>query len=214
MRTQQWRSLRKVLESLVGQLSKYHSLLGRKAVTAAENKSRTVATEDDEMTIIAAKFSAKPTIVNRYKRLNEALSEKDMLQPLSVDDFTPSDRRRRHDFLKGLVLPVRAVLYKHSSGKNNVHFVWKIPEDTDSKVMDASIKIRDELRESLPSYHTRAMRREFISSFGTMTGTKSAVLREAYRRLTGDAAAPNKMSEHEGDSRLRELLDSEDPDIV
>ena len=123
MRTQQWRSLRKVLGSLVGQLSKYHSLLGRKAVTAAENKSRTVATEDDEMTIIAAKFSAKPTIVNRYKRLNEALSEKDMLQPLSVDDFTPSDRRRRHDFLKGLVLPVRAVLYKHSSGKNNVHFV-------------------------------------------------------------------------------------------
>ena len=51
-----------------------------------------------------------------------------------------------------------------------------------SVILDTSVKIRDDLRTTLPKYHTRAMRWEFVSAF--------AILREVYRRLTGDASSP------------------------
>ena len=103
----------------------------------------------------------------------------------------------------------------HSSGKTNVHFVWRVSVDSEeTEILNSSVKVRDDLRKTLPSYHTRAMRREFITSFGTMTGTKSAILREAYRRLTGDTAAPNCMIEKQVDERVRELLELEDPEII
>ena len=58
------------------------------------------------------------------------------------------------------------------------------------------------------------MHHEFISSFGRVTGTKAAVLCEAYKRLTGDLPAAENQTEHEVDERLREVLDSEDPDLI
>ncbi|CAB4039823.1 Hypothetical predicted protein, partial [Paramuricea clavata] len=42
----------------------------------------------------------------------------------------------------------------------------------------------------------------------------SAFLREAYRRLTGDSAAARNLSEKEVGSRIQEVLDHEDPDIL
>ena len=61
--------------------------------------------------------------------------------------------------------------------------------------------------------HTRSIRREFISSFGCVTGTKAVVLREAYKRVTGDASALDNHTEHKVDEHLREILDYEDPDL-
>ena len=134
---------------------------------------------------------------------------------ISVDDFTPTDRRRRHEFLKKLVVPYRSILSEHSSGNTNVHFTWKVSTDAPvTEVVNLSVSVRDKLRLTLPKCHTRAMRREFISSFGRVTGTKPAVLREAYRRLTGDASAASSQTEHNVDERLTEILDSEDPDLI
>ena len=215
MRSLQWESVRVVIEKLLSALSKYHSMLEKKAQTSGMSKLRMVTTEDDEMEILGPKFSTKSNVTARYSRLVEALNLKAIFEPLCVDDFTPTDRRRRHEYLKGLVLPIRTVLYKHSSGKTNVHFLWRVDVDsTENDILNLSVKVRDDLRQSLPTYHTRAMRREFISSFGAMTGTKSAILREAYRRLTGDAAAPNCLVEKQVDERVRELLEFEDPEII
>ena len=72
------------------------------------------------------------------------------------------------------------------------------------------MRIRDELLPYMPTYHTRAMRREFIASFGRVSGTKSAVLREAYKRLTGDASAATNASEKSVDQRIQDILDHED----
>ena len=54
----------------------------------------------------------------------------------------------------------------------------------------------------MPVYHTRAMRSEFIYSFGRVTGVKSAILREAYKRLTGDSSAASYESEEIVDKRV------------
>ena len=53
------------------------------------------------------------------------------------------------------------------------------------------------------------MRREFIHLFGRYTNSKPAFLREAYRRLTGDAAADSTIEEVEA-----KLLEMEDPDLI
>ena len=61
-----------------------------------------------------------------------------------------------------------------------MYFLWKIPTDvSESGILNKSTEIREKLLKELPIYHTRAMRAEFISSFGRVTGVKSAVLREA-----------------------------------
>ena len=66
----------------------------------------------------------------------------------------------------------------------------------------------------MPVCHTRAMRSEFIYSFGRVTGVKSAILREAYKRLTGDSSAASYESEEIVDKRVRDMLDMEDPDLI
>ena len=56
------------------------------------------------------------------------------------------------------------------------------------------------------------MRREFIHSFGTVTNSKPAVLREAYRWLTGDCSACDSQDQAQVDARVAELLEHEDLD--
>ena len=49
------------------------------------------------------------------------------------------------------------------------------------------------------------MRREFIHSLGKVTNSKPAVLREAYRRLTGDCSACDSQDQAQVDARVAEL---------
>ena len=83
-----------------------------------------------------------------------------------------------------------------------MHFVWKIPDDlTETELLQRNMTIQQELKKCLPRYHTRAMRRAFIHSFGKVTHAKPAFLREAYRRLTDDASAASSLEEAEVNSR-------------
>ena len=97
-----------------------------------------------------------------------------------------------------------------------MHFLWHInrPDASENETLQQSMKVRDELKKSFPVYHSRAMRREFIHSFGTVTHSNPAFLREAYRRLTGDSSASSNATETEVDARIAHLLDTEDPDLV
>ncbi len=58
------------------------------------------------------------------------------------------------------------------------------------------------------------MRREFVHSFGTVTHSKPAFLREAYRRLTGDYSSSSNDDENAVDERVRQMLDNEDTDLI
>ena len=98
--------------------------------------------------------------------------------------------------------------YTHVAGKMHMHFLWKAPPESSEKdLLNESSRVRDDLLKEMPLYHTRAMRREFLHSFGTVTNTKSGILREAYRRLTGDSSAAHDSDEKEVDRRIGELLD-------
>ena len=109
-----------------------------------------------------------PTLRARYSAISEKCLTAANYEVISLDEFSPvNDRRRKHDYLQHLVVPVRYVQYTHSTGYINLNFMWKVPENEQvEQILDRSTKVRDELIKNIPKYHTRAMRREFITSFG------------------------------------------------
>ena len=70
------------------------------------------------------------------------------------------------------------------------------------------------MEKEFPVFHSRAMKHDLIQSFGRATGCKSAFLRAAYRKLTGDSRAASTTTEAEVDQRVSRILDEEDPDLI
>ena len=102
-----------------------------------------------------------------------------------------------------------------TGNQTNLHFVWKVNiNDNQFQFQQNNDKTKKELRQQFPTYHSRAMRKEFVQHFGRATGVKSGILREAYRRLTNDQSAASNVTEEEIDKRIQCLLDNEDPDLI
>ncbi len=127
---------------------------------------------------------------------------------ISLNTFSPVEPWKKYEYMKGLVVPVKCVKYTHVAGKMHMHFLWKAPLESSLKdLLNESSRVRDDLLKEMPLYYTRAVRREFLHSFGTVTNTKSGILREAYRRLTGDSSAAHDSDEKEVDRCIGVLLD-------
>jgi hypothetical protein len=172
--------------------------------------------EKDQFQVLQKTNVIPPTLETRYARLHEALSKAEEMEYLCVNGFAPTDPRRRHEFITELKVPCKAVLYTHSgSGPLHLHFIWKISvflEETE--ILNKAHSVSQEIAKTLPVYHTRAMRREFVSSFGLATNCSAAFLRQAYNRLTGDHSAADSSKQAEVDSRIAQILDEEDPDLI
>ena len=109
-------------------------------------------------------------------------------------------------------------LYTHSPGGSflSQHFLWRVPDDI---CVEAALaenqKVIDKLKHDLPVYHTRALKKEFVSTYGHFTAnTKPFVLRSIYRELTGDASGASTTNETAIDERLKEAVSHEDIDII
>ena len=116
---------------------------------------------------------------------------------------------------KGLSIPSMLYTYTLRGSVLNHHFLWRLPDDF---VLEASLSVNQQVIckriDRLPVYHTRAMKREFISHFGLlMDGVKPYALRSIYRQLTRDASV-SRTSEEEVDERVKEVLSSKDIDII
>ena len=100
-------------------------------------------------------------------------------------------------------------------GVQHTHWIWKVPtNDSESIAMSKSLEITNVLRKDVPVYHSRSVKREFISLFGRCTGYKPGILQNIYRRITGDASASTNATEAEVDKRVAQLLDIEDADVI
>ena len=89
--------------------------------------------------------------------------------------------------MKGLTLP--SLMYTASLGSNfgNRVFIWKIPQGVSLEAATLeNMRVINQIKQSLPTYHSRALRRAFINRFGLVaSGVKSHVLRQIYHELTG-----------------------------
>lgn len=112
----------------------------------------------------------------------------------------------------------RCAKFTHAFGGGvpSLHFIWKLPTDNyeEAELVQANTTVMDKLKGELPMYHTRAMRKAAVWSFGRMCGVKPAFMREIYRKLTGDASSSHDAAEAEVDEHVRLALDTEDPEVI
>jgi hypothetical protein len=154
------------------------------------------------------------------KHTAKTLEDKPSHEPIFINECLPIDKGKRYDalqLLKEQGLPFKTVMYTHSPGGSipNSHFVWKINSDeTMDEINTTTTVIVAKISSDLPKYHTRQMRREFKEMTDLLTTIRPSHYRAMYQLLTGDASAPCNETEKEIDSRVQQLLELHDPDIV
>lgn len=93
---------------------------------------------------------------------------------------------------------MNAVKFSHAYGNHlgTLHFIWHVPEGiSPSYMLSRNMKAAASVKGRIDIYHTCAMRREAMSTFGRICGVKPAFLREVYKRLTGDVSASRTTDE-------------------
>ena len=213
MKHQNWRSVREAVLRLAENLRRYSDYLNKqREIVRGEAKQCCIHTDVDELTVLKPTLVIKPILAARYKSLHSALLHASDFQPVLLEDQCPADPRKKHYYKEGIVVPVKSVTYTCTGSRNHITFIWKIPINlTETELLQQNVSIQQQIKTNFPKYHSCAMRREFIHIFGTVTHTKPAFLRAAYHRLAGDASSTEQA---EVDSRIAQLLDSEDPNLV
>jgi hypothetical protein len=143
-------------------------------------------------------------------------------EPYSMIDLhshLPVNPQKRYVFTnklkEGLDVPVALLVYSSGNNAGNSYFIWHVPDSSLEVALTNSQRVIEEIKQSLPVYHTRAMHSEFIQKFGRITGAvKPAVLRYFYKDLTGDCSRGETLSQDALDKRVKQAIEMEDPAIV
>ena len=223
MCTQRWQEIKKDIVTLADSLRKYGDYLKHQSEVVSANHERQEPVRDvstcSSPQLLPVKPALRVTDATKYEKLMQELTSKDEYMPVFLNEFLPSDKRDRYQFIQTLKegLPIRAMLYTHSSGNNagNTHFMWRVPdEQSESEVLARSASVILKVQEQIPHFHTRAMRSRFIQVFGLVTDVKPAILREMYRQLAHDSSSAHDKQEADIDERVRSAIDMEDPDVI
>ena len=218
MKSDAWKCLYNAILRLATNLRKYADFLKKSSVNMAIHHNNILkgADETDRVQLLRSTAVIKPTFQARYKQLHTAIAHADKYEVICANDYSPVEPTKKYSFFKELQVPVKCVLFTYTGAREHLSFIWKVPLEGDEapEYLERNNKNIAEIKKNLPHYHTRAMRREFVHSFGQVTNSKPALLREAYRRLTGDRSAASSLTEAEVDARVAEMLELEDPDLI
>ena len=223
MSTYRWQEMKKDIATLADSLQKYAKYLKHQSQVVSTNHKHQESVRDLATStapqLLPLKPAVKVTDAAKFERLIQELTSRDKYEPVLLNEMLPSDKRECYRYIESLRqgLPLRAMLYTHSSGNNvgNTHFIWRVPdEQPENEVLAHSASVILQVQEQIPHFHTRAMRSRFIQVFGLVTGVKPAILREMYRQLTGDNSSAHDEEEAQINGRVRLAIDMEDPDVI
>ena len=172
MQQQRWNELREIICALATVLEDYCSYMKQKTKTTRTRHECMAFSDSDSGTL-----SVLPVITvvsSRLAALDCAIREKSCYDKMFVNDFCSVDPKRKYQYVqdskKGLT--VSCVMYTASLGSNlgNHLFVWRIPQGVSLEAATVeNMRIIDQIKQSLPTYHSRALRREFMNRFGLVT---------------------------------------------
>ena len=85
---------------------------------------------------------------------------------------------------------------------------------SDEEISNSLVRFQATVHPSIPTYHTRAMRRQFMDQVKLLSGSQVPphVCRNKYRSLTGDNSA--EITSSEIDKRIKLALETNDPDLI
>lgn len=137
-------------------------------------------------------------------------------RPICFDKYTPeSTRQRRYyfDYLKsGLPYKCMHLTFSTSNNLGSHNFIWRIPSNAvESDTVAKNTEVIQSWKEELPSYHTRALRRNFIRKASLICNLKAKEARFIYRQLAGDSAEAETDDQIEIDARVYQAFEMGDP---
>ena len=76
-----------------------------------------------------------------YATLERAIETLDVYAPLPSDDIQPADRFERHRWLEDIQLPFPIMKWSYSmeNSLGNLTFLWRIPEDPETRSQKISV---------------------------------------------------------------------------
>ena len=153
----------------------------QKEIVTKSNERKVRPTDEYEWEVYEPS-EINSTLTARYKQINKALQECAPYFSIFLNDFTPSDARRKYDFLKGLRFEMKVIRFSYTSSREHLHFVWKVhPEDNESTVLQMNDEISSALKAEFPKYFSRAMNRDLMNMFGRVAQSKPALLRSIFK---------------------------------
>lgn len=128
LKRQSWPSVYEAILKLAESLRQYSNYLIKqgKAVAECEAK-RSLHNDVDELAVLGEASMIKPTLAARYKSLHSALLHSTDYEPILLEDYCPTERRKKHEYKESIVVPVGSVLYTYTGSRYNVSFIWRIP---------------------------------------------------------------------------------------
>ena len=184
MKTHSWRTIREDVQNLSTSLRQYAEYLKKQQENSRSSKSKLsfVQTEREGWHTYPATMTFSESQEKRYGTLHDALLTAGFFEPICLNNYTPDISWQKYEFFKGLIVPCKAIRYTYTGGYENLDFAWRVPNSyDDAKLLSENIKVREKLSSQIPIYHSRAMKREFVQSFGTVTNCKPSFLRKAYQ---------------------------------
>ena len=188
MQQPRWSELRACVCKLMTVLDNHCTYLQKKC-KSVKLRHDSVVPDTDSGTVCVVPTNT--SVSCRIAPLDNIIREKPFYERVGVNEFCSVDPKKKYQHVqnlkKGFTIP--CILYIASLGSNlsNHLFLWKIPHGvTLEAATTENGRIIDNIKRALPTYHSRAMRREFINRFGLVSGrVKSHVLRKIYQELTG-----------------------------
>ncbi|CAB5367427.1 unnamed protein product [Rhizophagus irregularis] len=211
--------LKPPLVKFASDLQKYAEYLLKKTVQTKKNHDSMIpiVNEGDagKLKIILPVMFRNPAIITKYKELINAVEFADYWKTINVDPYCPDNRTAKSTYLQKLeeTFTFKMGMYTYHHGNiMNTTFIWKIDPSVDESIaFEKNYKIRSELKNSMPVYATRAMRREFVDTCDMFLGNvEKSRVRRIYKEFVGDSTA----DEMEIDIRVKLAFDLRDPDII
>ncbi len=150
MKSQQWSSVREVLQDFSKNLNKYAQYLEERNEAMKSRQSHLeLRTDLNDLSILGSK-SILPGPSARYNTIHEALRKIKSYKAIFVNDHAPPDPRRRYEYMQYLVVPMKCVKYVYTGSTNHMVFVWKVPIDSsETEVLNNSTNITNELKKDV-----------------------------------------------------------------
>lgn len=135
---------------------------------------------------------ARETVNNKYALLDNTLRNLECYEYVCfneelhvVEPF--KSRNEWYHFIERFSwsAPICVLTYSPGNSVAKVVFMWRIPDNKESPdILASAIKIYERLKPTLPKFHTRQMRRDFILSYCSLgVSVPKHVLRAVYQTL-------------------------------
>lgn len=152
--------------------------------------------------------------IEKYRELEEITKTVEPYSPVFINDVLPVNRKNRFDYITDIELPYSVELYSYHPGARSLSLWFCLKSDGVVPCKTNAVVHKIESSGTIPSFHTRAMRKEFMYRFSLVTKISPAVMNQLNQYLTVDPSVMSAQASKEVQARLKLLLETQDPDIV